>query len=135
MKKLLLLQISLLFSCFCFSQAFNAKLKMGSKEGIDILTAKVDIPPDANGPQTYTASNGIKYILDIQNGKVSDHKVLNADGKEIFFSKETAKTKTNGKNCQSCIIAKWPSGKVSELCNMVSCDDMKMLSKNIKSNQ
>lgn len=135
MKKLFLLQISLLSTCFCFSQSFNAKLKIGSKDGIDVLSCKVEVAPDSNGPQTYIASNGTKYILDIQDGKIINHKVFNADGKEISLSPVTVKTNSTGKTCQSCILAKLPNGKFSELCDNVSCDDMTMLSNNLKPRQ
>ena len=100
-----------------------------------MISCKIEVPADANGPQTYTASNSTKYILDIQDGKIADHKVLNADGKEISLSPAAAKTSSTGKICQSCILAKWPNGKVSELCDNVSCDDMTMLSRNLKSRQ
>ncbi|MGZ5253988.1 MAG: hypothetical protein ACXWV5_02495 [Flavitalea sp.] len=132
MKKLILFQISLLFTGFCFSQAFNAKLKFGGKDGIDILSCKIEINPDSDGPQSFTASNGSKYILDIVDGKITNHKILNSSGKVIKLSPVNSKALPKDKTCKSCILAKMPNRKIIELCDYVDCEDLKTLSKDLK---
>ena len=57
--------------------------------------------------------------------------IVELDDKEDGTKTFTATTKS----CQSCIIVKWPGGKLQELCNSISCDDMLVLSKSLSTAQ
>ena len=135
MKFLLFLQMGILFTTICNAQAFNAKLKIGSKENIDVIRCNVELEDKEDGPKTFTASNGSKYVITLKDRKIIGHKIFDSSGKEVSLSPVSLKEASTGKTCQSCIIVKWPGGKLQELCNTISCEDMLILSKSLSTSQ
>ena len=122
MKKISLLCLVIFPSMICFSQAFNAKLKIGSKDNIDVLRCSIILETDADGRQTFKASNGSSYKINIKNKSIINQEVIAAGGKQIKLM-PISKTATNSKTCHLCLEIKWPGGKTEEICRTVNCED------------